>query len=100
MHIGHYEKLHAAKTNFSAVATNEELPNDQQMIDNDFFPVVEGTNGIRTVQSPVSVEGITKATPQPAPEKVGGDTAAELKAVGYSDDEIKKLAEAGSIGVA
>ncbi|MFA9411521.1 MAG: CaiB/BaiF CoA transferase family protein [Deltaproteobacteria bacterium] len=94
------EKLHAAKTNFSAVATNEELPNDQQMIDNDFFPVIEGTNGIRTVQSPVSVEGITKATPQPAPDKIGGDTAAELKAVGYSDDEIKKLAEAGSIGVA
>jgi crotonobetainyl-CoA:carnitine CoA-transferase CaiB-like acyl-CoA transferase len=94
------DKLHAGKTNFSVVATNEELPNDQQMIDNDFFPVIEGTNGIRTVQSPVSVEGITKATPQPAPDKIGGDTAAELKAVGYSDDEIKKLADAGTIGVA
>jgi formyl-CoA transferase len=94
------DKLHAAKTNFSVVATNEELPNDQQMIDNDFFPVIEGTNGIRTVQSPVSVEGIDKATPQPAPEYVGGDTEQELKAVGYSDGEIKKLAEAKAIGVA
>lgn len=76
------------------------MPNDQQMIDNGLFPVIEGANGIRTVQSPVSVEGIEKATPQPAPEHVGQHTTEVLKAVGYSDDETAKLAESGAIGIA
>jgi crotonobetainyl-CoA:carnitine CoA-transferase CaiB-like acyl-CoA transferase len=94
------ERLRAAKTNFSVVASNEELPKDQQMIDNGLFPEIEGANGILTVQSPVSVKGIEKATPQPAPEQVGQDTADELKKIGLSDDEIAKLAESGAIGVA
>ncbi len=92
--------LHTAKTNFSVVQTNEELPFDQQMIDNGLFPEVPGTNGLRTVQSPVSVDGIAKKTPQKAPEHIGGDTLAELKAVGYSENDIKSLAQAGVIGVA
>jgi len=70
------------------------------MIDNGLFPEIEGANGILTVQSPVSVKGIEKATPQPAPEQVGQHTADELKKIGLSDDEIAKLAESGAIGVA
>ena len=91
--------LDTAKTNFSVVATNEETVTDQQMILNGFFPEIKGTNGIKTVQSPVYVDGIDKATPQKAPEKVGENTVAELKAIGYKDADIKALAEAGVIGV-
>jgi len=93
------EKLHAAKTNFSVVKTNEELPNDQQMIDNGLFPEIAGTNGIRTVQSPVSVDGQEKATPQAAPEQIGQDTVDELKKVGFSDADIARLAASGAIGI-
>jgi formyl-CoA transferase len=93
------EKLHAAKTNFSVVKTNEELPNDQQMIDNGLFPEIAGTNGILTVQSPVSVDGQEKATPQAAPEQIGQDTVDELKKVGFSDADIARLAASGAIGI-
>jgi formyl-CoA transferase len=91
--------LGKAKTNFSVVQLAEECGSDQQMIDNGLFPEVEGTNGFRTVQSPVSVEGIAKAKPQKAPERVGENTIDELKAIGYSDADIKSLAEAGVIGI-
>jgi len=91
--------LGKAKTNFSVIKLAAECANDQQMIDNGLFPEVEGTNGFRTVQSPVTVEGIQKAVPQMAPEKIGGDTVAELKALGYNDADIKSLAEAGAIGI-
>lgn len=93
------EKLHAAKTNFSVVKNNEELPNDQQMIDNGLFPEIAGTNGILTVQSPVSVDGQEKATPQAAPEQIGQDTVDELRKVGFSDADIARLAASGAIGI-
>jgi formyl-CoA transferase len=91
--------LDKAETNFSVVATNEETVTDQQMILNGFFPEIPGTNGIKTVQSPVHVVGIDKAIPQKAPEQVGEDTVSELKAIGYSDADIKSLASSGAIGV-
>jgi len=94
------EKLHTAKTNFSIVKTNEELPNDQQMIENGLFPEIMGTNGILTVQSPVSVDGQEKAAPQAAPEHVGQDTVEELKKVGFRDADIARLAGSGAIGIA
>ena len=91
--------LDKAKTNFSVVATNEEIPNDQQMILNGFFPEIPGTNGIKTVQSPVHVVGIDKAVPQKAPVHVGENTVSELKAIGYSDTDIKSLVASGAVGV-
>ncbi len=62
-----------------------------------FFPLIEGTK-TQTVASPIAIEGITKVT-RPAPEKVGQDTKAVLKAAGYTDDQIAKLAAAKAIGV-
>ena len=91
--------LGKAKTNFSVVATNEELPNDQQMILNGFFPEIPGTNGIKTIQSPVHVVGVDKAVPQKAPEQIGENTVSELKSIGYSDADIKSLVASGAIGV-
>jgi crotonobetainyl-CoA:carnitine CoA-transferase CaiB-like acyl-CoA transferase len=69
------------------------------MIDNGLFPEIAGTNGILTVQSPVSVDGQEKATPQAAPEQIGQDTVDELKKVGFSDADIARLAASGAIGI-
>jgi crotonobetainyl-CoA:carnitine CoA-transferase CaiB-like acyl-CoA transferase len=91
-------KLHLAKTNFSIVETNEELPDDQQMIDNGLFPEIAGV-GIRTVKSPVTVDDQEKVTPQSAPEHIGQDTVDELKKIGFNDPDIAKLAESGAIGI-
>jgi len=90
--------LRAAKTNFSVVATVEELTKDPQAIENGLFPRIEGTD-LRTVQSPISVEGIAKVAPRKAPEKIGQDTRAVLKAAGLTDEQIEKLAAAKVIGV-
>jgi crotonobetainyl-CoA:carnitine CoA-transferase CaiB-like acyl-CoA transferase len=92
--------LDKANTNFAVVTTNEEVPNDPQMIANGFFPEIAGTNGIKTVQSPVNVVGFEKEAPTKAPEKIGQDTIAEMKAVGYTEAQIKALVESGAIRVA
>jgi len=93
------ERLRAAKTNFSLVQTAEEAPDDAQMNANGCFPIVENSDGVRTVRSPITIEGYDHVTPQPAPAQVGRDTARLMKAAGYSDDEIAKLAASGAIGV-
>ena len=90
-------RLRDSKTNFSVVQNISELVKDPQAAAQGFFPLIEGTK-TRTVASPIAIEGITKLT-RPAPEKVGQDTKAVLKAAGYSDDQIAKLATAKAIGV-
>jgi crotonobetainyl-CoA:carnitine CoA-transferase CaiB-like acyl-CoA transferase len=92
-------KLHAAKTNFSLVQTAEEAPDDAQMNANNCFPEIENTNGLRTVRNFMTIEGKPHITPQPAPDRVGADTVHYMKAAGYSDDEIAKLAGSGAVGV-
>ena len=69
------------------------------MIANGCFPEVEGTPGHRTIDSPIQVEGVEKVKPRKV-SAVGGDTVAELKAVGYSEETIKKLVEAGAAHIA
>lgn len=90
-------KLRSARTNFSVVQANEDLPHDEQMIANGFFPEIEGTDGIKTVQSPIQVEGKEKVKPKKAPE-FGEHTAELLKSLNYSDSEIADLVQAGAVG--
>jgi len=68
------------------------------MIANGCFPEVEGSGGIRTVDSPIQVEGVEKVKPQ-NPPKVGEHSMSELMALGYSEKEIKAMAEAGAVGL-
>lgn len=91
--------LTSVRVTFSVVKQTRELPDDPQANAIGLWPEVEGMQGVRTVNSPINVSGVEKVKPKPAPEKVGGDTAAELKLVGYSDDEIRALAKAKVIGV-
>ncbi|GJM64562.1 CaiB/BaiF CoA-transferase family protein [Persicobacter diffluens] len=92
------ERLKSFGVNFSVVQTTEECTRDEHMIANGCFPEVAGTEGIRTVDSPIQVEGIAKVQPQ-NPPKVGGNTVEELSALGFSQDTIEGLAAAGAIGI-
>ncbi|WP_391090829.1 CoA transferase [Vibrio sp. NH-UV-68] len=86
--------------NFSVVQTTEECTRDEHMIANGCFPEVEGTDGIRTIDSPIQVEGngINKIKPQ-NPPKVGEHTMSELTDLGYSDEEVQALVAAKAIGL-
>ncbi len=68
------------------------------MIANGCFPEVEGADGIRTVDSPMQIyaEGYEKVKPQ-NPPAVGEHTVSELRAVGFSEEDIKAMAEAKAI---
>jgi len=94
------ERLKRFGVNFSVVQTTEECTRDEHMIANGCFPEVEGSGGIRTVDSPIQIqgEGIDKVKPK-NPPGIGEHTMSELTAVGYSEAEIKAMAEAKAVGL-
>ncbi len=94
------ERLKNFGVNFSVVQTTEECTRDEHMIANGCFPEVEGADGIRTVDSPMQIhgEGIEKVKPQ-NPPGIGEHTLSELTAVGYSEADIKAMAEAKVVGL-
>ena len=94
------ERLQRFGVNFSVVQTTEECTRDEHMIANNCFPEVEGADGIRTVDSPIQIngEGIERTKPQ-NPPAIGEHTFTELEAVGYSEADIKAMAEAQAVGL-
>lgn len=94
------KRLSEFGVNYSVAQTTEECTRDEHMIANGCFPEVEGTDGIRTVDSPMQIyaEGYEKVKPQ-TPPGVGEHTMSELTAVGYSEADIKALAEAKAVGL-
>ncbi|GAA5188713.1 CaiB/BaiF CoA-transferase family protein [Ferrimonas gelatinilytica] len=94
------ERLRNFHVNFSVVQTTAECTQDEHMIANGCFPEVEGADGVRTIDSPIQVRGngIEKVKPQ-NPPGIGEHTMSELKALGYSEDEIKAMAEGHAVGL-
>lgn len=94
------DRLRKYRVNFSVVQTTEECTRDEHMIANGCFPEVEGADGIRTVDSPIQIqgEGIDKVKPK-NPPGIGEHTISELTALGYSEEQIKTMAEARAIGL-
>lgn len=92
--------LTSVRVTFSVVKQTRELPDDPQAHAIGLWPEVEGMQGVRTVNSPINVSAVEKVKPRPAPEKVGGDTVAELKLIGYSDEDIQALVAENVIGIA
>lgn len=86
--------------NFSVVQTTEECTRDEHMIANGCFPEVEGANGMRTIDSPIQVQGggLEKVKPQ-NPPAIGEHTLSELSALGYSEEDINAMAEARAVGL-
>lgn len=75
------------------VQANEEVAEDCQMRANGLF--VEMTNGLRTVDNPLNVEGVPKVKPDVAPT-VGQHTREILGGLGYSEQEIDDLLRQGA----
>ena len=70
------------------VPRTAQVPDDPQMQANGIFPEVEP--GVRTVASPLEVEGAEKVKPRKAPE-VGQHTIEILESLGYSREAIVDL---------
>ncbi|MBI1845944.1 MAG: CoA transferase [Candidatus Rokubacteria bacterium] len=92
-------RLDAQGLTFGAIARLQDVTRDPQMASAGVFPAVDdaGVPGLRTVASPISVAGATKATPRRAP-RLGEHTHDILKSLGYDDTAIRSLRQRGVIG--
>ena len=77
---------------WTPVPTLQQLISDPQLEANGVFVDVEGpvSGHLRTVNSPIEIEGIGKRRPTPAPE-VGEHTLEILRELGYPDATIRTL---------
>jgi formyl-CoA transferase len=84
---------------FGLMAQTREAPDDEQMRANGLFPELrgEGVDGLRTVTSPISIEGEEKVAPRRAPE-IGQHTAEVLDELGYAPERLDELRRAGAVG--
>jgi formyl-CoA transferase len=78
---------------FSMVQGNEDIPFDRQMAAIGVFDEI--APGMRTVSSPLQVDGVIKVKPGVAPQ-VGEHTREILLSLGYSDSEIDALLKRGA----
>jgi crotonobetainyl-CoA:carnitine CoA-transferase CaiB-like acyl-CoA transferase len=84
---------------FGIIARIEDLPNDPQLDANGIFRKVEGPGvraGLRTVDSPIQVEGSPKAPATRAPE-LGEHGREILAGLGYTAERIETLVKAGVV---
>lgn len=90
--------LNASSITFGEVARTEDLPDDRQMADNDVFVELDHpkVGKLRTVNSPIWIEGHDKVKPTLAPE-IGQHTNEVLASLGFGPDEIQALRESGAV---
>ena len=83
---------------WSPVLSPQEAASDEQMITNDIFVDFNHPQHglLRTVNSPLFVEGSQKVSPQPAPG-LGQHTREVMLSLGYEEDEINSMVERGVI---
>ncbi|MBS0531286.1 MAG: CoA transferase [Proteobacteria bacterium] len=81
---------------FGVVGILDDLPTDQQMIDNEVLVPFEGDTML-TVNSPIWVDGSAKVRPR-LPPGVGQHSDEILRGAGYGDADIKQLRAAGTVG--
>lgn len=81
---------------FGIVTRSEELPDDAQMNANGVFRTIEGTDGLRTVDSPIHVDGADKRPCRLAPG-IGDHTREILRELDYAPDRIDALCRDGVV---
>jgi len=93
------EQFHAHDIIWAPVATITEAASDPQMEANGVYAEVEhpGRGMLRTVNSPVNLQGFPKAKPVRAPG-IGEHTKELLLQLGYSAGEIEAMIESGAAG--
>lgn len=81
---------------WAPVQTNEEVAHDRQMEANAVFDEI--APGMRTVSSPLTIEGVKKVKPRMAPQ-VGEHTGEVLSGLGYSPQEIDAMVQRGAAAI-
>ncbi len=84
------------KVTFGIISRTEDVPQDQQLIDNGIFREIEGRGGLHTVDSPIAIDGVAKRPPSPAPA-LGEHSVEVLAELGLSQEAIDDLRTAGVI---
>jgi formyl-CoA transferase len=70
-----------------------------QVAANGLLPEIAGTGGLRTVDSPIQLKSVKKATPRKAP-RVGEHSRPILDELGLSSSEIERLMASGAVEMA
>jgi len=78
------------------VATPEDIPSDQQLIDNDILIPFAGSE-TRTINSPIALRGADKVQPR-MPPSVGQHSDEVLKEAGFDAATIAQMRAVGAIG--
>lgn len=81
---------------FGVVGILDDLPTDQQMLDNEVLLPFENDTTL-TINSPIWVDGSDKVRPR-LPPTVGEHSDEILRGAGYGEAEIKQLRAAGTVG--
>ncbi|MBN9003843.1 MAG: CoA transferase [Rhizobiales bacterium] len=81
---------------FGVVGILDDLPTDQQMLDNEVLLPFENDTTL-TINSPIWVDGCDKVRPR-LPPAVGEHSDEILRSAGYGEAEIKQLRAAGTVG--
>ena len=81
---------------FGVVGILDDIPDDQQMKDNDVLVPFEDSN-LLTINSPIWVEGSAKKKPR-LPPSVGQHSDEILSGAGFDDAAIAELRAAGTVG--
>ena len=84
----------------SPVWNFQEVADDPAMVANGVFIEMEHPKygRMKTVNSPMAVQGSDKVKPQPAPE-LGQHTEETLAGLGYSETQIQEMVTAGIVGI-
>ncbi len=80
---------------FGVVGILDDIPTDQQMIDNDVLVPFEG-DSMLTVNSPIWVDGSRKTAPR-RPPNLGEHSDEVLREAGYDEAAIRQLRNSGAV---
>ena len=79
---------------FGVIAQIDELPDDPQLNANGVFRDVEGSPGLRTIDSPLHLDGVAKKPAGRAPG-LGEHGREILRGLGYAETRIEELVREG-----
>ncbi len=80
---------------FGVVGILDDIPNDQQMLDNEVLVPFENDTML-TINSPIWVDGAKKVRPRKAPG-IGEHSDEILRNAGYDEAAIRKLRDSGAV---
>ena len=81
---------------FGVVGILDDIPTDQQMIDNDVLLPFENDK-LMTINSPIWIDGSRKKTPR-KPPSLGEHSDEVLREAGYDNAAIQQLRASGAVG--